>query len=271
MTLDRAVALAEDLSRLKRLATGLPCAPFPSAAISRTTASFEDVTSALYKWYWEELREDRNNVGAQATQVQRVQLAEFEQLLKDQRHVDQHAGYSRAAAALQWRTGAATGSGDGHPSADPLTTRLLSELCLALELLCELALLIGRDPDRSLAWRQITALSPEQEVLAVFRNLGRHPQPGRLAHAVRQYTGHPDLRRARSPRDRARIAEAVVLGTSLQPLTVDYEELLDSFGLIGDQAGYSLLLLAHAVQAWGHRETRVITVVESVWPLIRGK
>lgn len=270
MSLDRALALVEQLSRLKRLATGSPCAAFPTNKVASAAVTFEDLATAVYKWYWEQLRGDVNYMSSCASHAQRSVLSNFTQILSDQRHVDQHADYERAANAYQWRAELQGAPSDGHPSHNPLSVALLGELCVALECLCTIAADIGRDNSKRVAWSQIAATSPEEEIRAVYRNIGRHPPLPVVSHAVRQFRSHPDLRRAATPAARAQLAEAVVVGSSFGPLVVAYDEIVDEFGLIGDPRAASLLLLAHAAQSAGVQRRSLIPVLKNAWAAIQG-
>lgn len=268
MNLDSAMASAARLSRLKQLATGSPCPPFPVDDVAEARM-FGQVVTVVYKWYTEQMRDDVRHLASTSERSERMVVEAFGRLLNRQRHLDQHADYADAAEARAWRanvTQEADGSSDGN-----LSEALLGELDLALAELCEIAARIGRDPAKRQAWSELAASSPEEEVRAVFANMGRQPQQRAFDYAVRQFKSHPGLRSARSPQERAQVAELVAVGVTLAPLSVAYDEILDEFGLIGHQLGYALLILAHGVQATGVRGSRLIPVLQGVWHALQSQ
>ncbi|TWE12590.1 hypothetical protein BKA23_1404 [Rudaeicoccus suwonensis] len=144
------------------------------------------------------------------------------------------------------------------------------ELEGALETLCQVAGRVRQDQLGTAAWRNHAAMSPESEMLAVLADIGRDAlDEGRLAYAVRRFKGHPALNRARTPADRASVAAVIALEINLRPLSVQYDQILDEFGLIGDAMGYALLLVAHGVEAAGYTGDRLIDVLRKAWPEIR--
>jgi hypothetical protein len=269
MTLQRALEFASQLCQFKRLATGSPCSPFPADEVADADVTFERVVTAVYKWYGEQLRDDIRHLMAKADAQERELLGSFGRLLSIQRNADQHADFPGAAEAQEWRDSVAEDPSDGRPSRSLLIAAFIDELGIALDCLCGIAARLARDPAQAMAWRKLAAATAEEEVRAVFDNIGRHPPQGKFEYAVRQFKGHPELRRAKSPRDRAQVAELVAVGVSLAPLSVAYDEILDEFGLIGDHMGYALLLLAHGVQASGFNGARLIPVLEGVWHAVQ--
>jgi hypothetical protein len=269
MTLERAIELAEQLSKFKRLATGSSCAPFPRDVIASTDVTFKDAVTAIWGWYEEQLSADVREIASRADPQARPMLSQFSRLLKDQRHVDQHPDYDRAAEARAWRNTVEGQSSGASTETNQLVSALLRELCTALECLCAVAARIARSPSDSQSWRMLAALSPEEEMRAVLANIGRQLQPNRLGYAVRQFDKHPELRGAGSSQARAQVAELVALGVSLAPLSVAYDEILDEFGLVGDARGTALLLLAHGVQASGFHGMRLVPVLREVWEAVQ--
>lgn len=265
MSVQHAAELAEQLSNHKRLATGSPCASFPRGEFAAAGLSFKDCVTAIWRWYGEKLRADVRELTSHANAQERATASQFALLLKDQRHLDQHANYDRATEAREWRDSLTKQESSGTDEASALTAGFLAELCGALECLCVVAARVARNPSDSGSWRQLAALAPEEEMRSVLANLGRQLDPRRLGHAVRQFDQHPALRRARSIQDRANVAELVALGVLIAPLRVPYDEILDEFGLIGDGRASALLLLAHGVQAAGVQDGRLISVLREVW------
>ncbi len=270
MTLDRVVELAGQLSNFKRLATGSSCAPFPRDVIASTDVTFKDAVTAIWGWYEEQLSADVREITSRADPQVRPTLSQFSRLLNDQRHVDQHPDYDRAAEAKAWRNTVEGQSSGASTETNQLVAALLRELCTALECLFAVAARIVRSPPDSQAWRMLAARSPDEEMRAVLVNIGRQLQPNKLGYAVRQFDKHPELRRARSSQERAQVAELVALGVSLAPLSVAYDEILDEFGLLGDARGSALLLFAHGVQAAGFHGTRLVPVLRVVWEAVQG-
>lgn len=269
MSAEHAVEFADRLSSFKRLAAGVPSAAFPAAAISGSGARFQDAAIAIGDWYLTQLRGDVDLIRSHADATEKSLLGRFHRLLKDQRDYIAHpADYDRKAEAEAWREDVRQRS--KLSGGDALVNELVGELCAALECLCDVAARIVKNPRQSEAWRQMAAASPEEEVRAVYDNLGRHLPANRLKHLVLQFTKHPELARARSPRQRANIAELVALGVLAAPLRVPYDEILDEFGLVGDARAAALLLLAHGAQAAGVPDSRMLGVLKDMWEVLDG-
>jgi hypothetical protein len=269
MSVERAVELAERFSGFKRLAAGAPAAEFPGEKVSSPRASFQEVAIAIGDWYLTQLRGDVNVIREGAAPQEKSALSRFYRLLKDQRDYSAHpADYDRKAEAEAWREDVRRKR--SQPSADrDLIDALVNELCTALDCLCVVAARIVNHATDSQAWRETAALSPEEEVRAVYSNLGRHLPEHRLKYVALQFNKHPDLARAKSRQQRANVGELVALGVLAAPLRVPYDEILDEFGLIGDSRASALLLIAHGVQASGVPEARLIPVLGEVWDAVQ--
>lgn len=269
MSTERAAELAERFSGFKRLAAGASAAEFPGETASFAGVSFQDVAIAIGDWYITQLRGDVNVIRAGASPQEKSTLSRFHRLLKDQRDYAAHpADYDRKAEAEAWRENVRHKR--SQPSADrDLIDALVHELCTALDCLCGVAARIVKNPTDSRAWREAAALSPEEEIRAVYSNLGRHLPEYRLKYVVLQFSKHPDLARAKSRQERANVGELVVLGTLTAPLRVPYDEILDEFGLVGDSRASALLLIAHGVQASGVPDARLITAIRQVWNVVQ--
>jgi hypothetical protein len=258
---------AQQLSGHKRMATGLPISN-PSAISDAYERSFDDLVSAIYRWYGESMRQDRVFLESMASSSQRAELGSFWSHLKDQRHDKQHDGYDRAAAARTWREQAITSDVPGAESDAVLRNALVTELQAALQTLCAIAVRTAKDRQLADSWMQRVAVTPEAEVRNVYSNLGLEA-PRNFEYVVRQYEGHPWLRRARTLSDRAQIAQIIVVGIGLPPLSIDYDELLDEFGLLGDSSARSLLVLAHGVEESGHSNASTVSILKAIWPIVR--
>ncbi|WAX58324.1 hypothetical protein M6B22_06040 [Jatrophihabitans cynanchi] len=224
---------------------------------------------AIGDWYLTQLRGDVNVVRAVATPQEKSALSHFYRLLKDQRDYSAHpADYDRKVEAEAWREDVRQKR--SQPLADGnLIDALVNELCTALDCLCVVAARIVNDPIDSQSWRETAALSPEEEVRAVYANLGRHLPEHRVKYVALQFSKHPDLARAKSRQQRANIGELVVLGVLATPLRVPYDEILDEFGFIGDSRASALLLIAHGVQASGVPEARLVSVLREAWDAVQ--
>jgi len=267
MTVSRAAELAEQFSSFKRLAAGVPAPGFPRNEVSGNAARFQDVAISIGDWYLTQLRADVNLVRSHANQREKSVLKRFYRLLKDQRDYCAHpADFDRAVEAEAWRDDVQRS--EGTRDAD-LVEALLDELCVALDCLCVVAAQIVRNSSYRRDWLRLAALSPEEEVRAVYANLGRHLPENRVTFVARQFSNHPDLARARSPQERGNVGELVVLGILSAPLRVPYDEILDELGLVGDPRAASLLLIAHGVQAAGLAEARLIPVLGEVWDAVQ--
>lgn len=269
MTLTRVTDLTNQLGQHKRLAVGAtsPLSPFPERSVTGNTVTFKAAVTTIWTWYSEQMRHDLQFLFARATNAEKSTLGDFKRLLDDQRHFNEHADYDRAKEAQAWRDAQA---GAGAPSDRDLVEALFVELEGALETLCQVASRVRQDQLGTEAWRNHVTVSPESELLAVLADIGRDAiNERRLAYAVRRFTGHPALNRARTPADRARVAAVIALEINLEPLSVRYDRLLDEFGLIGDPTGHALLIIAHGVEAAGYTGDRLIDVLRRAWPEIR--
>jgi hypothetical protein len=269
MTLARVTELTSQLGQHKRLAVGAtsPLSPFPERSVTGNTVTFKAAVTAIWTWYSEQMRHDLQFLLARATYAEKSTLGDFKRLLDDQRHFNEHADYDRAKEALAWRDAQA---GAGAPSDRDLVEALFVELEGALETLCQVAGRVRQDQLGTEAWRNHVAVSPESEMLAVLADIGRDAiDERRLAYAVRRFTGHRALNRARTPADRARVAAVIALEINLEPLSVQYDRILDEFGLIGDPMGHALLIIAHGVEAAGYTGDRLMEVLRMAWPEIR--
>ena len=158
-----------------------------------------------------------------------------------------------------------------HVRGDPVVEALLVELEGALKCLNQVANRVRQENLGAEAWRQHSAMSPESEMLAVFADIGRDSiDERRIAYAVRRFTSHRALSRARTPGDRAKVAAVIALEVNLEPLSIRYDELLDEFGLIGDPMGHALLLFAHGAEVAGYTGERLLVVLRRAWPEILG-
>ena len=269
MTPARVAELTNQLDLHKRLAVGAtsPLPPFPETALAVSEVTFKSAVTATWTWYSERMRHDIQFLLARTTRDERAVLSAFSHLLDDQRHYNEHANYARAKEAQARRDAAARAV--GPPDRD-LVEALLKETERALATLCQVAGRVRQSPGEIEAWRRHVAVSPTSEMLAVLADMGRDAMDDRrLDYAVRRFTGHPGLRRARPPADRARIAAVVALEVNLEPLTVQYERVLDEFGLIGDPMATALLLVAHGVEAAGYTGGRLMEVLRKAWPEIQ--
>ena len=257
---------AQQLSNHKRMATGSPISD-PTAIRDAYESSFDALVTAIFRWYGEAIRQDRVFLENLADSSQRAKLVGFWNILKNQRHDKEHDGYDRAAEARTWRKKAVTSDASETESDVLLRNAMMAELQTALQILCAVALRAAKDPRLAQSWRERVAVTPEEEVRNVYSNLGLQP-PRNFEYVVRQYEGHPRLRSARKPSDRAQIAQIVVIGVGLAPLSIAYEELLDAFGLIGDSSARSLLVLAYGVEASGHSNASTISILKSIWPIV---
>lgn len=264
MTLHRVLGLVDELNRSKQIAVGSGSAAFPTTQVDAPGVAFDDAVTAVWTWYEEELRHDRLFLTARANRAQKAVLRDFSTILDGQRHVKQHAGFSRTVEAMAWRTAASTTQDE--PSDAELLHALLSELATALAALASVAETVGRDVAGRNAWSGHEAQTPESEVRAVLADIGRDSLPQqRIDTIVRRFESHPKLKYAQTPRDRTRIAAVVAIEMNLSPLTVSHSELLDEFGVIGDPRGLALLLVAHGVQEAGFAGARLLPALRRAW------
>jgi hypothetical protein len=249
------------------MAVGAGCSAFPESTLKFASISFSDAVTAIWTWYHEELRHDLDFLIPRGDYQQRSTLKGFESLLDDQRHMNQHANFNRSSEAQAWR--AAIGSNGVEPSDAALVDALLKELDTALNTAAAIARKASRDTAAVSAWRTHNARTPESEMRAVLADIGRiNLQQRRVDTIVRRFEGHPKLRYAKTAQDRARIAAVVAMEMNLDALTLPYDEILDEFGLIGDPLGFSLLLVAHGVEAAGNTSDRLIPVLRDAWQRI---
>lgn len=269
MTLARVTELTSQLGQHKRLAVGAtsPLSPFPERSVAGNTVTFKAVVTAIWTWYSEQMRHDLQFLLTRARYAEKSTLGDFKRLLDDQRHFNEHADYDRAEEAQAWRDAQA---GADTTSDRDLVEALFVQLEGALETLCQVASRVRQDQLGTEAWRNHVAVSPESEMRAVLADIGRDAiNERRLAYAVRRFTGHRALSRARTPADRARVAAVIALEINLEPLSVQYDRILDEFGLIGDPMGHALLIIAHGAEAAGHTGDRLMDVLRKAWPEIR--
>lgn len=266
MSTKHAAELSERLSNFKRMATGSAAPGFPEERITPAGVSFSEVAIAIGDWYLTQLRADLNVIRTVAMPADRATLKNFYFLMKDQRNYSAHpADYDRKAEAEAWREHVRLRTPSQRSSDVDLINELMGELCTALDCLCRVAAMIVRNPTHSRKWQDAAAMSPEEEMKAVYANLGRRLPPYQLNNVVRRYSQHPDLARAKSRQERANIAELVAVAHLSAPLQVPYDELLDEFGLVGDSRASALLLIAHGVQASGVPRSHLIAAVQPVW------
>lgn len=271
MTLTRVTDLTNQLGQHKRLAVGAtsPLSPFPERSVTGNTVTFKAAVTTIWTWYSEQMRHDLQFLLARATKAEKSTLGDFKRLLDDQRHFNEHADYDRAKEAQAWRDSQA-GAGAPSDRDRDLVGALFVELEGALETLCQVANRVRQDQLGTEAWRNHVAVSPESELLAVLADIGRDAvHRSRLAYAVRRFTSHPALNKARTPADRAGVAAVIALEINLKPLSVQYDRVLDEFGLIGDPMGHALLIIAHGIEAAGYTEDRLMDVLRKEWPEIR--
>lgn len=261
------LGLAQQLSNHKRIATGSPLSD-PTAIRDAYDRSFDDLVTAIWRWYGESIRQDRLFLENLAKSNQRLLLGSFRRNLMDQRHDKQHEHYDRAAEARTWREQAIASAIPGSESDVLLRDSMVAELQAALQILCAVALHHQtKDPRFGQSWNERAAVAPEAEVRNIYSNLGLQP-PKNFKYVVRQYESDPRLLHA-STTKRAQIAQSMVIGIGLSPLSICYDELLDEFGLVGDSSARSLLVLAHGVEASGHSNDSTVSALKSIWPIVR--
>ncbi|WP_433876241.1 hypothetical protein [Sinomonas atrocyanea] len=258
------IGLIGDLDRNKRMTVGSGCPPFPRQSVATANVSFTVVVTAIWTWYREKLRHDLHFLTPRADAQQKKALRDFERLLDDQRHYNEHADFKRTSEAQAWRAAARTSCG-ASPD-EKMVRALLEELSIALGALRSIAGKVSRDAAGTEAWRRHEARTPETEIRAVLADLGRDNLPqSRVDTVVRRFNGHPKLKYARTPQDRMPIAAVVAMEMNLDPLTISYDEILDEFGLIGDPLGFSLLLVAHGIEAAGFTGRRLVPILRGAW------
>lgn len=268
MSLERVTDLARQLGQHKRLAVGAtsPLSPFPERSVNGNSVTFKDTVTALWTWYCEQIQHDIQFLLSRATKEEKSILTGFNQLLNDQRHLNEHADYDRAKQAEAWRTSHTAG---GSPSDRCLVDALFLQLKLALETLCLVACRVGKNEMETVAWRNHVKSTPESQVLAALANIGRdNISQARLNYAVRRFNQHPEVRKGKPLEVRAGVAAVIALEINLKPLSVPYDRILDEFGLIGDRGASSLLIIAHGVEAAGHKDKRLMDVLRKTWPVV---
>lgn len=259
---------AQQFSNDKRMATGSVISE-PTAIGSAYKESFDALVTSIYRWYGEAMRQDRGFLEPLASSHERMKLRGFWNIVKDQRHEKQHDDYDRAAAAREWRTQARASNTAASEQDSQWRDALLAELHAAMKILCAVARRVAQDQQLALSWRERLATSPIEEVSTVYSHLGLHPTKKTIEYVVRQYTAHPKLQSAHSSSQRAKIAQLVVIGIGLKPLSIAYDQLLDKFNLIGSSSARSLLMLAHGVEESGHSDSSTVSILESIWPTVR--
>lgn len=260
------LGFAQQLSNHKRMATSSTISD-PTAICHAYDRSFDALVTAIWRWYGESLRQDRFFLENLATASQRAKLHSFWNTLQDQRHDKQHDDYDRAAEAQMWREQVIAAGAPGTESRVLLRDAMVAELQTALQILCAVAQHRAKEPQFAQMWNERASVTPEAEVRNVYSNLGLQ-LPRNFEYVVRQYAADPRLRNA-STSKRAQIAQTTVIGIGLSPLSIGYDELLDEFGLVGDQSARSLLVLAHGVEASGHSNNSTVSILKSIWSIVR--
>jgi|GEM_PF-3435172 len=264
MTLNRVVELVDDLDRIKRMAVGTGWHPFPRQPVGAANVTITVAVTAIWTWYREKLRHDLHFLTPRADSQQKEALRVFDVLLDDQRHFNEHADFARASEAQAWRSAISTSG--AAPSDEDMVHALLGELSIALDALRAIAYKLSHDGAGEEAWRNHEARTPETEVRTVLSDIGRENlTQRRIDTIVRRFESHPKLRNARTPQERMPVAAVVAMEMNLAPLTIPYDEILDEFGLIGDPLGFSLLLVAHGVEAAGFTRRRLVPTLRNVW------
>ena len=264
--LERTMHLATALRNQKRLCTGSALND-PGVIKAGYEEDFAGLVTIVYRWFCESLQMDREYLDSTGREPQRVVLKRVNNVLRQQRHDIQHVNYRWAAEAKAWRDRIVSDASVDMDRAAALKDGLLLELGDALEILCDLAAAVRADAKETKAWQVRASTVPENEIRAVWRNLGVR-SPRNMDFIVRQFTSHPELKNAHNSSERARIAEAVAVGSALRVLSIDYTTLLDHFGLISKPDAWALLLLAHGVEQRGHIESGTLDVLEKIWPVV---
>lgn len=266
MKLDPIITASENLSRLKRKSIGTDCPNFPKDSVGKEDLSFKDTVTHIWMWYHEQMKQDINFLTTRANSDQKRILTSFRRTLNNQRNFYQHANFDQADAALKWRK---QNGMDGHTFSD---SKAIDALLIALEVALSTAIDIAfhvsnNDEDRK-EWAARYSVTSESEIMTFLTSIGRfRPSDSKMRYFVHNFENNPIISRRSSVRaeDRKRIAAKVVLGVDLPPLSIPYDKILDEFRLLGDQRGFSLLLLAHAIQASGKR---IFPLITEIWPRI---
>ena len=266
MKLDPIISASENLSRLKRKSIGIRCPDFPRDLVDKEGISFKDTVTHIWMWYHEQMKRDIDFLTTRANSIQRNVLTSFRRTLNNQRNFDQHANFDQAGAAQKWRE---QNGMDGQRFSDSKAIdALLSELEVALSTAIEIAFHVSNsDKDRN-EWSARYSVTSENEIITFLTSIGRfRPSDAKLGYLVRNFDRNPEISRSSSvtAEVRKRIAAKVVLGVDVAPLSMPYDEILDEFQLLGDQRGFSLLLLAHAIQASGKH---IFPLITELWPRI---
>ena len=265
----RVIKASEDLSKHKRMVVGKGCPDIPKDILKKNDSRFTEVVTAIWIWYHEQLMHDLDFLTGIGTRSQQNTLRHFDEILSAQRHDGQHANFDRSHQAVAWR--ANVKSKTKTPSESELIEALLEELQKALATAIEIAVNVRNDTEKSSAWMQHDAATPESQVMEVLEAIGRkHLPKSHVGAIVRQFKTHPRRKKARTAQDHAQIAAMVAVGLNLTPLTVPYDQVLDDFNLIGDSRGFTLLLLAHGIEDAGKQLDPVNQdpVLKGVWDLI---
>lgn len=258
---------SQQLSSCKQMATASEISE-PTAIRDSYENSFDAFVTAAYRWYGEAIRQDRDFLERSASKSDQAKLRGCLFILRDQRHDKEHNDYDRTADARAWREEAAASAAAGTEQDILLREALVKELETALQILCAVAQRVKVDSGFAKSWLQHTAATPEAEIQNVYSTIGLG-RPRNFEYVVRQYESDPRRRSAHTPEGRAKIAQAAAIGIGLEPLSIAYDKLLDEFGLVGDPLGRSLLVLAHGVEASGHSADSTVSILRSVWPIVR--
>lgn len=241
-------AVVRDLAAWKQVATGAPLAEFPSSVDSDGT--FAEVVSSVWGWYGESLKEDLLALGSFLTSVERQAVANFDKVLRRQRHADQHPEtFKEIEQARQWRSDVLenAGAGAGPEAVRVLCEAFLGELLQALKALASCSARVARMPAQREAWTERIRFTPEDVLRGVYADLGRRPPTGEFGYVTRQFMSAPERKRASTPDMQREIAAACVLKVSVGTLPVGYIELLEAAGLVGHPDAPAFLLIASAV------------------------
>jgi len=248
--LDEVASLDESLAGQKRLATGVETVRFPRTALASAVTSeptFNELVRAVYRWYWEDLREDRRFLNFHVPPQQVQTVSNFESLLQGLRHGVSHSSVRHEAHRREWLAKFGT---DGPKTSDGWIlcgnefTRLLSQ---ELNALVEAAHKVAMRPALRIAWRQWDIDTPEAMITIVFMDLGMTPKGNQFDYQVRQFSSDPRLRQVKDTAGRLASAEARVCGAYLGVLPVPYQEVLSELNLVGHRNARSALLIAHVL------------------------
>lgn len=266
MKLDSVITASENLSRLKRKSIGIRCPNFPKDSVDKEDISFKDTVTHIWMWYHEEMKRDIDFLTTRAKGGQKRILTSFRKTLNNQRNFYQHANFDQADAALKWRK---QNGMDGDTFSDSKAIdALLSALEVALSTAIDIAFDVSNNDEDRKEWTTRYSVTSESEIMTFLTSIGRfRPSDSKMRYFVHNFDNNPLISNRSSVRaeDRKRIAAKVVLGVDLPPLSMPYDEVLDRFQLLGDQRGFSLLLLAHAIQSSGKE---IFPLITELWPRI---